>query len=559
MAHVSVENNRGSAWYPGLVKLMPDGTWHVEKFRSSIECGQLKANSSYIIPGSTHVSLAISQDLNGVHVSAWKSEFVDRATIFYEYDHANAPAGLDEAEVTSAINRACEVYRRLLPRDAFEMTVSVVWDTQLGSPAAATISQRVVDEWDSLRSRLQFAVFGVDADEKEEAVSAAFPNSASISYFAPFNQISTASYIIFPLSLAQVFYGLPAGNAMHIQLNPDDHWEAKDSVLMREFADQMAYDLNGVLVHEIGHHLGFQSDLAFIEAGFDGLITVLDIFRLPYSEDATTAQNFSGFRRQMRTGERAMFVRALNDPALTFEMADGSPYDAQANPTGGQGSHWRNYPIIADDYIGIMDVTSNPGISDSKYGSFLQDPDIAAFDLIGYSIDPENVALGALAPNTTSPVASSAIAGAPTAEWSGGAGDALAITVVDIGIGGAGPSITKQSFDGLAASGGTIRIPGANFLRNHVYNIWFASRNWRGFDYKKIQVQTANNYCAEDMNNNGLVDDADFLLFVVQYNLLDCTLSTMMENCSADFNLDGLVDDSDFTAFIIRYNELICS
>jgi len=64
--------------------------------------------------------------------------------------------------------------------------------------------------------------------------------------------------------------------------------------------------------------------------------------------------------------------------------------------------------------------------------------------------------------------------------------------------------------------------------------------------------------CVGDLNLDGFVDDADFVLFVFAYNLLDCADATMPPGCPADLNRDGFVDDADFVIFVRAYNELIC-
>ncbi|MGH7243328.1 MAG: hypothetical protein ACREJD_07915 [Phycisphaerales bacterium] len=64
--------------------------------------------------------------------------------------------------------------------------------------------------------------------------------------------------------------------------------------------------------------------------------------------------------------------------------------------------------------------------------------------------------------------------------------------------------------------------------------------------------------CSGDLNYDGLVDDADFQLFVGAYNLLDCADSSMPAGCPSDLNADGVVDDADFQAFVPAYNELLC-
>ncbi|MBX3387929.1 MAG: hypothetical protein KF691_00590 [Phycisphaeraceae bacterium] len=64
--------------------------------------------------------------------------------------------------------------------------------------------------------------------------------------------------------------------------------------------------------------------------------------------------------------------------------------------------------------------------------------------------------------------------------------------------------------------------------------------------------------CVGDLNNDGFVDDLDFIIFVPAYNILDCADPNMPAGCPADLNRDGVVDDADFTIFVPAYNDLIC-
>ncbi|MBX3381003.1 MAG: hypothetical protein KF805_12995 [Phycisphaeraceae bacterium] len=64
--------------------------------------------------------------------------------------------------------------------------------------------------------------------------------------------------------------------------------------------------------------------------------------------------------------------------------------------------------------------------------------------------------------------------------------------------------------------------------------------------------------CPGDINNDGFVDDADFVLFLAAYNILDCADPSMPVGCPADLNGDGFVDDADFVIFVGAYNELVC-
>jgi hypothetical protein len=56
--------------------------------------------------------------------------------------------------------------------------------------------------------------------------------------------------------------------------------------------------------------------------------------------------------------------------------------------------------------------------------------------------------------------------------------------------------------------------------------------------------------CPADLNDDGFVDDADFVRFAESYNLLLDPVG--------DVNQDGVADDADFVLFAAAYNELIC-
>jgi hypothetical protein len=64
--------------------------------------------------------------------------------------------------------------------------------------------------------------------------------------------------------------------------------------------------------------------------------------------------------------------------------------------------------------------------------------------------------------------------------------------------------------------------------------------------------------CAGDLNNDGFVDDSDFVLFANAYNLLLCSDPAMPAGCPADLTADAFVDDADFVIFAEAYNQLIC-
>ncbi|MBS0187672.1 MAG: hypothetical protein JSS51_06355 [Planctomycetes bacterium] len=60
--------------------------------------------------------------------------------------------------------------------------------------------------------------------------------------------------------------------------------------------------------------------------------------------------------------------------------------------------------------------------------------------------------------------------------------------------------------------------------------------------------------CAADLNNDGMVDDADFVLFAARYN----ELLTPGAYRPGDLNGDSVCDDADFVLFVAAYNDLLC-
>ncbi|MBS0191042.1 MAG: hypothetical protein U0573_03985 [Phycisphaerales bacterium] len=64
--------------------------------------------------------------------------------------------------------------------------------------------------------------------------------------------------------------------------------------------------------------------------------------------------------------------------------------------------------------------------------------------------------------------------------------------------------------------------------------------------------------CPGDLTGDGYVDDSDFAVFALAYNLLDCADPLMPPGCPSDLNHDGYVDDADFVLFADAYGQLLC-
>lgn len=109
---------------------------------------------------------------------------------------------------------------------------------------------------------------------------------------------------------------------------------------------------------------------------------------------------------------------------------------------------------------------------------------------------------------------------------------------------------------GAADFGSTLRWLGltkAEFLDGTPFTGTIQISSASGFDYL-----ARFNACPADLNGDGQVDDADFVVFINAYDTLDCTSPEMPANCPADLNNDDAVDDADFGVFVIAYNALLC-
>ncbi|MBL8875863.1 MAG: hypothetical protein JNM86_08725 [Phycisphaerae bacterium] len=65
-------------------------------------------------------------------------------------------------------------------------------------------------------------------------------------------------------------------------------------------------------------------------------------------------------------------------------------------------------------------------------------------------------------------------------------------------------------------------------------------------------------FCEADLNNDSLVNDADFAIFLAAYDPMVCADPSMPAGCPSDFNADGLVSDEDFAIFILAYDTHLC-
>lgn len=130
-------------------------------------------------------------------------------------------------------------------------------------------------------------------------------------------------------------------------------------------ANQM--DFETVVVHEIGHALGFVSDIDTVTSPV--WPTTLDLFRFAPGNVPTTNGQFTTNTRMLASGN-ASFSDTIN----TWGMS--------TRTDGRQASHWKDNDLTSN-FIGIMDPTL-----DFQQEWDITNADIRAFDLIGWDLQP---------------------------------------------------------------------------------------------------------------------------------------------------------------------------
>jgi uncharacterized protein YneR len=154
------------------------------------------------------------------------------------------------------------------------------------------------------------------------------------------------------------------------------------------------YDFDAVAVHEIGHALGFQSNVGNkeLQPTIPNAPSPWDIFRF---RPGVTTNSFSTAQRVQSSGGEQIFFGGGPELPLSTGRGDASGGD------GRQCSHWKDDSLNGGVFIGIMDPVLPIGRREEMTPN-----DLRALDLMGYQLKAaqggDTVALTSGAPQTGS-------------------------------------------------------------------------------------------------------------------------------------------------------------
>lgn len=158
--------------------------------------------------------------------------------------------------------------------------------------------------------------------------------------------------------------GSSSGTAASMTMNIDFGWDYDPS----NGVGSGLYDFQSVLVHEVGHALGFTSGVDFRTND----IEMLDLYRFQRTDGAGdyNPDDLVDFQTTPRTADLNNPNDDVNSDLISAEyrMEDGNPR---------QASHFRD-----NLGIGIMDPTLGSG--QTFFPDFFRTPDLAMFDAIGW-------------------------------------------------------------------------------------------------------------------------------------------------------------------------------
>jgi hypothetical protein len=294
------------------------------------------------------------------------------------FDLAYGPGLAGQTAARQAFNRAAQQWARVL---GDEVTIRIAVDFAALSPGilGSTNATILYGDYDEVRDLI--AAGAEAAKPAEAALAATLPTAAQFSAYLPagFGMDGSAT-------LSQANYLAVGGerltdNEGSITFSSNYAWDFDPS----DGIDAGKYDFQGAAAHEIGHVLGFLSEVDYVdfvlsegETAGDVWPTAMDLFRFDPADVAGPGFDFTAAPRNLTPGGDHVFYTGTGVIGMSTGRLTGN---------GQQASHW-----LDNLGLGIMDPTAAPGET-----LVIRPNDLAVFDLLGWNVVPEPATLALVA------------------------------------------------------------------------------------------------------------------------------------------------------------------
>lgn len=257
---------------------------------------------------------------------------------------------------------AAEAYLETLFSDPVTVTVTVSFANLGNGVLGSTGSYYTNAPWATSRSGM---ISGMDAND---TIQSFLPSGSTIPvrYNGSRSTVTNETRVFWTRAAYNATVGSVSGNAATMQYNTNFSWDWDPS------NGVSGYSFQDVIIHEVGHSLGFTSGADFRNSD----IEALDIFRFQNTDGSGDYNPDTTAEFQVRA--RTVDYNTPNDDANsdtianTHRMSDGNPY---------QASHFREQ--YGTSNIGLMDPAL--GSNQTFYPNFFKAPDLEMFDAIGWS------------------------------------------------------------------------------------------------------------------------------------------------------------------------------
>jgi len=256
---------------------------------------------------------------------------------------------------------AAEAYLEAQFQDPITVTVSVSFAALQPGVLGGTSSSYVYTNYGAVRAGLATGMDGNDSIQSFLPTTSTVP----VRYRGNRPTVTNEDRVFFTIANCNATVAAFAGNAASMQYSTNFTWDYDPS----NGVATNAYSFQDVIIHEVGHALGFTSGADFRNNDLE----MLDLFRFQRTDGNGDFNPDTTAEFQSRP--RLVSYNSPNDDhnsdliSVEYRMSDGYPQ---------QASHFRDQTPP----IGIMDPTL--GYGQTFYPNFFLSSDLTMFDAIGY-------------------------------------------------------------------------------------------------------------------------------------------------------------------------------